>query len=129
MAQLSRKRRRQAESSANTLYLLKHASRNRSLPSREIPTSYLRQPKLAMDNMKVKPSHAPTRTNLRVAQRPCQTPDRAEKAWWADPETLPHLGVKSNKIIKQGKNREAWLRCLRPRLPSGAARLQNRSEK
>lgn len=114
MAQLARKRRRQNDSSVEAVCLVNRTSHTRHvLP--ECEDRLERLERKSANKIQVNCSHAPSRISLRLKhQHRLSTTD--EEAWRVVASAQgPQHDDSKQRIARQGRNREEWLQCLRPR--------------
>lgn len=119
MARLSNRRRRQPKHLPDMLRLLDHSPDALPVPKRGKDVTLPRQPQGQLGNTRPLPSGAEGRITLRLTRRPYDGPGHEQKVWWTAPRMLldPHGARGQDDIIVKEKDREDWLRRLRPRPP------------
>ncbi|KAJ5917552.1 hypothetical protein N7466_011133 [Penicillium verhagenii] len=124
MAQLSRKRRHQIDSAVERHPLRKHMSDTRLEFTMGVAASSSQPPRRTKTSTRIKSSDKSRRVHLRLVQ-PDRNQDVAETAWWTDsklgiiarPRVVhPRLVSDHGPVaVVELKDRDAWLKCLRPR--------------
>lgn len=111
MAKFSGSKRRHQTDSEDTLPLLGHSSDMRP----ELYRKRKHRPERTSKSIQVKSSHPRSRFTLRLTDQGYHGSKIPEGAWWTDSEILNTQG--QNGTIVKEKDREDWLRRLRPRPP------------